>query len=374
MRYLGHPHYRHGNAARCGVLLVNLGTPEAPTPAALRRYLAEFLADNRVIELPRALWLPILYGIILPFRAPRSARAYRHIWTAQGSPLRVHSESIAAALNAQFAASDVDVEVRLAMRYGSPSVASVLSAWQNEGLRRLLVLPLYPQFSATTTASVFDAVARHLQASRWPAELRLINDYFAESGWIEAVAHSIRRHWASVGRGDHLLLSFHGIPKRYLHAGDPYFCQCHASARRIAAALDLADDQWTLSFQSRVGREEWLRPYTDEVVKHLANRGVRKLDVVCPGFAADCLETLEEIAMQNAELFTASGGERLRYIPALNADPEHITALANLIRRHAAGWPEFGDADQRAERDAESAASTAAFSSYRGPNAREIGA
>ncbi len=367
MRYLGLPQYPHAGTPRCGVLVVNLGTPQAPNAASLRRYLAEFLADRRVIELPRALWLPLLYGVILPFRAPRSARAYRKVWTDAGSPLRVNSESITAGLAANLRAAGIDADVRMAMRYGAPSVADVLDRWHAEGLRRLLVLPLYPQYSATTTASVFDAVYAAVQRWRWQPELRLITDYFGEPAWVQAMAESVRAHWATHGRAQQLLFSFHGIPKRYLLAGDPYFCQCQASARRIAAALDLTPDEWLLSFQSRVGREEWLRPYTDETIKALPKQGVRELDVVCPGFAADCLETLEEIAMQNAELFIESGGETLRYIPALNDSAAHIDALATLVRRHASGWPEFGDAPVRAAAAAENAASAAAFRAYRGP-------
>jgi protoporphyrin/coproporphyrin ferrochelatase len=367
MRYLGRPDFRHGSAERCGVLLVNLGTPEAPDTRSVRRYLAEFLADPRVIELPRALWLPILYGAILPFRAPRSAHAYRTIWTAEGSPLRVASEQLATALGQRLAADGRPIEVRLAMRYGQPSVASVLDDWIRHGLRRLLVLPLYPQYSATTTASVFDAVSSALGRWRWPPELRLINDYFDDGSWIDAVAGSIRRHWAQHGRGDRLLFSFHGLPQRYLLAGDPYFCQCQASARRIAAALELADADWQLSFQSRVGREEWLRPYTDGTVVALAGEGVRTLDVVCPGFAADCLETLEEIALQNGAAFRAAGGSALRYIPALNAQPAHVDALAGLIQRHGQGWAEF-DPDWSTAAQAERLAQQSEQrSAYRGP-------
>jgi len=367
MRYLGLPDYQHGSASRCGVLAVNLGTPDAPNASALRRYLAEFLSDPRVIEVPRPIWLPLLYGVILPFRAPRSARAYREVWSAEGSPLRVNSQAIADELGKALTAAGDTVEVRLAMRYGSPSVADVLDAWHAEGLRRLIVLPLYPQYSATTTASVFDAVFAALQRWRWQPELRLITEYFGESAWIEAVAGSIREHWARNGRADRLLFSFHGVPRRYLLAGDPYFCQCQASARRIAAALGLEAEDWLLSFQSRVGREEWLRPYTDETLKTLPAGGVRRVDVVCPGFAADCLETLEEIAMQNAELFVEAGGEQLRYIPALNAAPAHIAALAGLVRRHGGGWAEFEGPAARAEEAAERAASSAAFTAYRGP-------
>jgi ferrochelatase len=337
--YQGLEGFRHDQAAGSGLLLVNLGTPEAAAPAPLRRYLAEFLGDPRVIELPRTLWLPILYGVILPFRAGRSARAYAKIWTERGSPLRWHSEDLAGAVQARLAVQGAKVEVRLAMRYGQPAIRKVLDDWIRQGLRRLLVLPLYPQFSATTTATAFDEVGRCLAGWRWPPELRLINDYFAEPGWAAAVAGRVRQHWAQHGQGEHLLLSFHGVPQRYLRAGDPYHCQCHASARLIAAELGLDASAWQLSFQSRVGREPWLQPYTDHTIEQLARQGVRTLDVVCPGFAVDCLETLEEIAMQNAEAFSEAGGEALRYIPALNAEPDHAAMLADLALRHLQGWP-----------------------------------
>lgn len=329
----------HGRPERCAVLLVNLGTPQAPTPAAVRTYLAEFLADPRVIELPRWLWLPILYGAILPLRSRRSARAYAEVWGERGSPLAVHTADLAEGVGRALGDS---VQVAWAMRYGEPSIGAVLRRLnEDQGLRRLLVLPLYPQFSASTTASVFDAVTAQLRSWRWPPELRTVNEYWRDDAWLEAVAQTVRTHWQAHGRGERLLFSFHGIPKRYFLAGDPYFCQCQGSARRIAARLGLAADAWQLSFQSRVGREEWLRPYTDQTVEALARSGVRRLDVVCPGFAVDCLETLEEIAMQNRDAFLAAGGERLAYVPALNASPGHADALAALARRHGQGWPEF---------------------------------
>ena len=339
MRYQGLEDYPHDQPERNGLLLVNLGTPDAPEPRPLRRYLAEFLGDPRVVEVPRPIWLPILYGVILPFRSRRSAHAYAQVWTERGSPLRWHSEDLARALQARLDDAGARVEVRLAMRYGQPAIRQVLDGWIREGLRRLLVLPLYPQFSATTTATVFDAVGRCLAGWRWPPELRLINDYFAEPGWAAAVAARIRAHWSEHGRAERLLMSFHGVPQRYLRAGDPYHCQCHASARLIAAELGLDAEAWQISFQSRVGREPWLQPYTDHTVEQLARDGVRTLDVVCPGFAVDCLETLEEIAMQNAEAFRAAGGESLRYIPALNAEADHAALLGDLALRHLQGWP-----------------------------------
>lgn len=329
----------HGRLERCAVLLVNLGTPEAATASAVRRYLAEFLGDPRVIDLPRWFWLPLLHGVILPLRSRRSAHAYASVWTERGSPLLALSQDLTDAVRAEL---DPGIEVVCAMRYGRPGIAETLRRLDAEGgLRRLLVLPLYPQFSSTTTATVFDAVTAELQRWRWPPELRFINEYWREDAWAKAVAERIRRHWQEHGRGQRLLFSFHGIPKRYVLAGEPYFCHCQGSARRIVAELGLAPDEWLVSFQSRVGRAEWLRPYTDETVLNLARDGVRRLDVVCPGFAVDCLETLEEIALQNRDAFLGVGGEWLAYIPALNADPDHAVLLAALVRRHGQGWPEF---------------------------------
>lgn len=331
----------HRFAARSGVLLVNLGTPDAPTPSAIRRYLREFLSDPRVVEIPRALWWPILYGFVLPLRPRRLAHAYASIWTEQGSPLLAIGREQTAALQAALGA---DIPVALGMRYGTPSIAQALDELAQRGARRLLILPLYPQYSATTTATVFEAVFDHLRRQRWMPELRLINSYHDDDAYIAALAGSVREHWAQHGRGDHLLMSFHSIPLRCLERGDPYYCFSHKTARLTAAALGLDDSQWSLSFQSRVGRAQWLSPYTDVAIERLARSGTRRLDVICPGFAADCLETLEEVALRYGEQFRAAGGEALRYIPALNARPTHIDALAALARRHLAGWPEIATA------------------------------
>ncbi|SEJ19947.1 ferrochelatase [Frateuria terrea] len=327
-----------GAACGTGVLLVNLGTPAAPTARALKPYLAEFLSDRRVIDYPRWRWWPIL-KVILAIRPRRSAHAYTRIWTEAGSPLRVLSEALATALQAELAGQ---ARVALAMRYGAPSVATKIAELQAAGVRRLLVLPLYPQYSATSTGSVIDAVADALKQLRWPPELRLVNDYHDDPLHIEALAERIERWWQAHGRGEKLLLSFHGIPERYVRLGDPYLAQCQATAARLRARLGLDEAQVLLSFQSRVGREPWLQPYTDATVRRLAAEGVRQLDVACPGFAVDCLETLEEIAMQNRDFFLAAGGQDLRYIPALNDSPEQVAGLAAIVRRHAQGWPGFG--------------------------------
>jgi ferrochelatase len=337
----GHSHERAPAPVQAGVLLVNLGTPTAPTPAAVRPYLAEFLGDRRVIDYPRWLWWPILHGVILRVRPKRSAHAYARIWDERGSPLRYLSEALAAALQAEFDRRQPGtLRVALAMRYGEPSVVRTIEQLQREGVRRLLVLPLYPQYSATSTGSVIDAVADSLKQLRWPPELRIVNDYHDDPAHVEALAQNIERWWAAHGRGEKLLLSFHGIPERYVRLGDPYAEQCRRTAQLLRERLKLGEDRLLLSFQSRVGRERWLQPYTDATVRRLAAEGVKKLDVACPGFAVDCLETLEEIAMQNRDFFIAAGGESLRYIPALNDGADQVASLAALVQRHLGGWPE----------------------------------
>ena len=336
-----HSHAPSVQPVQAAVLLVNLGTPTAPTAKAVRPYLAEFLGDARVIDYPRWLWWLILHGVILRVRPARSAHAYARIWTDQGSPLRFGSEALAAGLLAELDRQQPDgTRVALAMRYGEPSVAHTIEQLQREGVRRLLVLPLYPQYSATSTGSVIDAVADAFKTLRWPPELRIVNDYHDDAGHIDALATSIESWWTTHGRGDRLLLSFHGIPERYVRLGDPYADQCQTTARLLREQLGLSEDQLIVSFQSRVGREPWLQPYTDATVRQLAADGVKKLDVACPGFAVDCLETLEEIAMQNRDFFIAAGGETLRYIPALNDSAEQVKSLVTLVQRHMRGWPE----------------------------------
>ncbi len=339
--YESAPQYEHGSPESLGVLLVNLGTPDAPTTAAVRRYLKEFLWDPRVVEVPRPIWWLILNGFILRFRPARSAGAYAKIWTENGSPLFLHSRDIADAIGAQLATRlPGPVHVELGMSYGSPSIRSALDRLHEQGARRIVCLPLYPQYSGTTTATVFDAVTSALSRRRWVPEFRFISHYHDARGYIAAQAQNIREHWDQHGRGDKLLFSFHGLPRENLLKGDPYHCQCRKTARLIAESLELDADDWIVAFQSRVGRAEWLRPYADETIEALGKDGLQRLDVVCPGFAADCLETLEEIAMQNAELFEASGGGSLSYIPALNARDDHVAFLANLVEKHAGGWPE----------------------------------
>ncbi len=358
-RYLGVGDTPHAHAVpgQVGVLLCNLGTPDEPTPPAVRRYLAEFLSDPRLIELPRWLWLPILHGVILNIRPRRSAHAYARIWTAEGSPLRVQSQAQQAAIAAQLTVTYADrVQVALAMRYGQPSIASALERLRAAKVRRLLVLPLYPQYSGPATGSVFDAVTAALQGWRWVPDLRFIASYHDEPAYIAALAASIHEHWQHAGRGEKLFFSFHGLPHEVFVQGDPYFCHCQATARLVARALGLEDTAWQVVFQSRFGRARWLEPYADRTLQAAARAGTRRVDVVCPGFAVDCLETLEEIALQNRALFIAAGGQELHYIPALNARPDHIAALSGLLRHHRAGWPECDpawDGTQSAQESAE---------------------
>ncbi len=331
----------HRQAPRSGILMVNLGTPDAPTPRALRRYLREFLSDRRVIEVPKPIWWFILNGIILPFRAPRSARAYASVWTQHGSPLLVNSRRLADRLALELKKTMPRVEVMLAMSYGNPSIDRAIDRLRAENIQRLLVLPMYPQYSATTTASVFDAVTRSLSRLRWLPEVRFINDYCNEPDWLDAIAGQIENHQKRYGQPDQLVFSFHGIPKRNLLAGDPYYCQCQASARQIAERLKLADNAWKITFQSRLGRAEWLKPYTDQTLKTMAKNGTKRVQVVCPGFSIDCLETLEEIAVENRDTFLHAGGESLDYISCLNDSEDHVRMLARLCRKHGQGWPEF---------------------------------
>ncbi len=335
------PQYEHGLPESLGVLLVNLGTPDAATPVAVRRYLKQFLWDPRVVEISRLLWWIILHGYILRVRPARSARLYEKIWTEDGSPLLIHSQRISDSVQHQLAARiSGSVHVELGMSYGEPSIDAAIDRLNAEGAQRIICLPLYPQYSGTTTASVFDAVTSSLSRQRWVPEFRFINHYHDARGFIAAQAQNIREYWEQNGRGQKLLFSFHGVPKDTLTNGDPYHCQCQKTARLIAESLELGHDDWAVSFQSRVGRADWLRPYTDETVTKFGSNSLQRLDVVCPGFAADCLETLEEIAIQNAAFFKSSGGGSLNYVPALNARDDHVAFLTRLIEKHVAGWPE----------------------------------
>ncbi len=333
------PEFQHGQRPRTAVLLCNLGTPDAPTPAAVRRYLRQFLSDPRVVEIPRAVWLPLLYGVILPLRSARSAAKYASIWTPEGSPLKVWTERQARMLQGWLGEQGHAVAVRYAMRYGNPSIASQLDALKAEGATRILVLSAYPQYSGTTTASVLDEVGAWARRVRHVPELRFANRYHDEPGYIDALAQRIEAHWREHGRPEHFLMSFHGVPERTLHLGDPYHCECRKTGRLLATRLGLRENQWTLAFQSRFGKAKWLEPYTEPTLRALARKGVKRVDVACPGFTSDCLETLEEIAQEGRDAFLTSGGKEFHYIPCLNADPAWISALAAVAQKHLAGWP-----------------------------------
>ncbi|GAC1606599.1 MAG: ferrochelatase [Ramlibacter sp.] len=339
MPFAPEPAFTHGQPPQTGVLYCNLGTPDAPTAPAVRRYLAQFLSDPRVVEIPRAVWLPILYGFILPSRPARSAAKYATIWTKDGSPLKLWTQKQATLLQGWLGERGHRLRVRYAMRYGNPSIASQLDALKAEGATRILVVSAYPQYSGTTTASIIDAVGDWSRRTRHIPELRFVNRYHDDRGYLGALAGRIQREWAQSGKPDHFVMSFHGVPHRTLQLGDPYHCECHKTGRMLAGWLALEPSQYTVTFQSRFGKARWLEPYTEPTLKALARQGVKRVDVACPGFTSDCLETLEEIAQEGRDAFLAAGGKTLRYLPCLNDDPAWIGALGALTERHLAGWP-----------------------------------
>jgi ferrochelatase len=327
---------------RIGILLVNSGTPDSPSTRDVRRFLAGLLGDPRVVEAPRAFWLPLLHGVILRTRPFRSARKYRKIWTDQGSPLLTLSSELRLALEQELARRVIaPISVELGMLYANPSVPTALAKLRDAGAQRVLVVPMFPQYCGASTAPVFDQVSRELQRWRWVPETRFIAEYPDHPGYIDALRDSVTQHWAAHGHTKHLLISFHGIPERYFKQGDPYHCKCHKTARLLADELNLAPDDWSVSFQSKYGPGQWLKPYTDETLEGLPRRGIRSVTVVCPGFAVDCLETLEEIDIENRERFIAAGGTQYQYVPALNARPSHARALADLIAQHCQGWSQI---------------------------------
>lgn len=317
-----------------GVLLTNLGTPQAPTTAAVRSFLAQFLWDPRVIELPRPIWWLILHCFVLRFRPRLSAEAYRSVWTQEGSPLLTGVKRQAEALSAL---AEPGLQFAIGMRYGEPSIASGLDTLAKAGVEKILVLPLYPQYSATTTASTFDAVAQTFQHWRQLPSLAFVADYHDDPAYIESLVLSIRAAWEQRERPERLLFSFHGIPRRYVEAGDKYESQCLETVRLVTEALELTEKEWHLAFQSRVGREEWLKPYTDEVLAQWGREKLQSVEVICPGFSSDCLETLEEIDQRYRHVFHKAGGGTFHYIPALNDSKSHILALRSIVRRHL-GW------------------------------------
>ena len=352
------PAFSHGQRDRTGILVINLGTPDAPTAPALRRYLAEFLGDPRVVEIPRPLWLPLLYGVILLVRPKKSAAKYASIWTPEGSPLAVWTRKQATLLRGYLGERGQPVLVRHAMRYGNPSVASALDELKAEGATRILLLPLYPQYSAPTTASAFDKVYEWAAHQRRVPELRFVNRFHDEPAYIEALALSVLQHWQTHGRAEQLVMSFHGVPQRTLQLGDPYHCECLKTARLLAERLALPAERYSVTFQSRFGKAKWLEPYTEPTLIALAGSGTKSVDLICPGFTSDCLETLEEIDQEAREAFLHAGGERFSYIPCLNDRHEFIAALALVASRHMAGWPQAEPS--AAERDASAARARAA--------------
>ncbi|KZE35109.1 ferrochelatase [Crenobacter luteus] len=339
MPYLTEPEFRHDRPARTGVLLVNLGTPEAPTAKALRPYLKEFLSDRRVIEIPRAVWWFVLNGVILNVRPKKSAEKYATIWQTEGSPLLVHTREQTRLLAEQLGQrGHGDLVVDFAMRYGAPSVESVIQTMRARGVDRLVVLPLYPQYAASSSGTALDAVFRTLMKLRNMPEVRTVRHFHDHPGYIAALAGKIRAHWQAHGRPDKLVMSFHGVPRFTLDKGDPYHCECHVTGRLLAEALGLSRDDYAVCFQSRFGRAEWLKPYAFDVLRELGRARTRRVDVVCPGFVSDCLETLEEIAVEGKEVFLTAGGGDYRYIDCLNEAPDAIAILADIVEAQLAGW------------------------------------
>ncbi len=339
MKYKNSQHFDHSQSEKIGVLVTNLGTPDAPTAKALRPYLKQFLWDPRVVEVPRLIWWLVLNGIILNTRPKKSAEAYKTVWTEDGSPLAHYTSLQADALQKKLHEKyGDDLVVAWAMRYGNPSISLKLQELFEKGVTKLVVLPLYPQYSAATTGSTFDALANDFKARRWLPELRFINQYVDNEDYIASLVRSIEEHWEEHGRAEKLIFSYHGIPLRYLHNGDPYHCQCHKTTRLVVEKLGLKESDYITTFQSRFGREEWLKPYTDHTMKSLPKKGVKSVQVICPGFSSDCLETIEEIGEENREYFMHAGGEKYEYIPALNDRVDHIQALTNLIEKNLEGW------------------------------------
>ena len=347
MAYRTEPPHTHGTLPKTAVVLVNLGTPDEPTTPAVRRYLKQFLSDPRVVEIPRAVWWLILHLIILPFRSSKSAAKYQSIWSKEGSPLKVHTQKQATLLRGALGERGHKVGVAMAMRYGAPSVPEVLDRLKAEGCDRILVMPAYPQYSGTTTASINDAVFAHYARVRNVPELRMIRNYHDHPAYIAALRESVHKHWDANGRGEMLVMSFHGVPKRTLTLGDPYHCECHKTARLLAAELGLSPKQYMVTFQSRFGKAEWLQPYTAPTLQQLAKDGLKRVDLMCPGFTSDCLETLEEIAIEARHDFIEAGGREFHYIACLNESMPWVTGMAQIAEQHLLGWPTMQTTAQR---------------------------
>ena len=345
MAYQIEPAYKHGTPEKTGILLVNLGTPEAPTAGAVRPYLKPFLGDPRVVEIPKAVWWLILNGIILNVRPKKSAAKYASVWLPEGSPLRVYTEKQAVLLKGFLGErTRAPLVVDFAMNYGHPSIPDVLRRLKEQNCQRILIVPMFPQYAASATAPVFDQVYSAMQQMRNQPALRTIKNFHDHAGYIGALAANIDDYWTKHGRPEKLLMSFHGVPQYTLDKGDPYHCECHKTGRLLAQALGLTDEQYTVSFQSRFGRAEWIKPYTTATLKELGRQKTRRVDVVCPGFVADCLETLEEIAMEGREDFQHAGGGEYHYIPCLNDKNDWIHALADLVMENLQGWLSEPDA------------------------------
>ena len=339
VKYIGEKDYEHGSKEKIGVLITNLGTPDAPNKKELKVYLNQFLSDPRVIELPKILWQIILKLVILQIRPSKSAEAYKQIWTDKGSPLLDIANRQLNKIQSSFSSKNENIVFEVGMRYGNPSIPDALLKLQKKQVRRLLVLPMYPQYCAATTGSTFDEVTNVLQKWRWIPEMRFINQYFEEKNYIEALSNSIKSFWKKTSKPQKIIFSYHGIPKRYLTNGDPYHCFCLKTTRLVKEYMGLSDDEIMTTFQSRFGREEWLKPYTSETLKELPKQGIKNIHIISPGFSSDCLETLEELEEENKEYFMESGGENYHYIPCLNDDDDHIDVFVNLIKKHTQGWP-----------------------------------
>ena len=339
VKYIGEKDYEHGSKEKIGVLITNLGTPDAPNKKELKVYLNQFLSDPRVIELPKILWQILLKLVILQIRPSKSAEAYKQIWTDKGSPLLDIANRQLNKIQSSFSSKNENIVFEVGMRYGNPSIPDALIKLQKKQVRRLLVLPMYPQYCAATTGSTFDEVTNVLQKWRWIPEMRFINQYFEEKNYIEALSNSIKSFWKKTSKPQKIIFSYHGIPKRYLTNGDPYHCFCLKTTRLVKENMGLSDDEIMTTFQSRFGREEWLKPYTSETLKELPKQGIKNIHIISPGFSSDCLETLEELEEENKEYFMESGGENYHYIPCLNDHDDHIDVFVNLIKKHTQGWP-----------------------------------